>query len=542
MKDTSIKSVPAHLEAKHDSYQCKTIAFGFLSVLLIIVWTLFWSSESSRKLVLVFGTVVTIPVVTLLVLYVVLHSKCIALNKNHKIAIFSSILMYLCVVFTFLIPPFAVPDEYHHYLSSYWLSNCIMGKSTLDSPATINMRKDDWDLYTGFGSRHEMKDFQTYNITDASYQEVADHFSLMLRSDSVYSVPEELMFDFSFWNENSFAKLGSVAGILIGRLFNLGAFPLFYLGRLFSALFFVLLVSTAIYLTPIGRGAFIGISLLPMTLNLAASYSYDGGIIGFSLLFQALAFRVFFKSATPSLLVGLTALSILIAPCKVIYILELLLVLFIPNSRFTTRKLAVIYKLVTLASSLGIAFLLKLSMIHSVAVGTTLSMHQGGGTFSLSALLSNPFDTIELIIRTLDSKLDFYLFSALGGILGWFQPDTASPNAFMILYLISLLYLVQTNEESHIRLTLPWKLLFFGIATSVVLATMLSMAMAWTSSTSTVIEGVQGRYFLPVLPLLLLSLSTKSISILGDSLSRGFSFLVLLNALYVIRFIGVALI
>ena len=43
----------------------------------------------------------------------------------------------------------------------------------------------------------------------------------------------------------------------------------------------------------------------------------------------------------------------------------------------------------------------------------------------------------------------------------------------------------------------------------VLLATMLVMLMSWTPLGSSVVEGVQGRYFLPVLPLALTALRSR---------------------------------
>lgn len=47
----------------------------------------------------------------------------------------------------------------------------------------------------------------------------------------------------------------------------------------------------------------------------------------------------------------------------------------------------------------------------------------------------------------------------------------------------------------------------------VILLTMASMFLGWTSNTRTIIVGVQGRYFIPVFPLLILPLSIRKVRI-----------------------------
>ncbi|MBN1892047.1 MAG: DUF2142 domain-containing protein, partial [Clostridiales bacterium] len=57
------------------------------------------------------------------------------------------------------------------------------------------------------------------------------------------------------------------------------------------------------------------------------------------------------------------------------------------------------------------------------------------------------------------------------------------------------------------------RLVFFTVFTSVVLLSMFVMLLSWTPLENKVIEGVQGRYFLPVLPLVGLCIYNKHIKI-----------------------------
>ena len=247
-----------------------------LTIGLVLFCGLYWYAASNRKLVLVVLALFTLPVVVLLAL----NSLGILESVRVRLAAFGGILMYVCMLFAVLFPPFSVADEFHHYLSSYWLSNCVIGSSELDKPQTLEMRRDDWEFYSDHGLRDDSLDYQTFNIDAESYQDIAHNFSWSMRYEGEYEVPEELMFNFTPGNENVLAKIGSVFGLLVGKFLGLGAYPVFYLGRLFSAAFFVACAVAAVRISPVGKASFMAVSFLPMTLQEAASFSYDGGTIG----------------------------------------------------------------------------------------------------------------------------------------------------------------------------------------------------------------------------------------------------------------------
>lgn len=103
-------------------------------------------------------------------------------------------------------------------------------------------------------------------------------------------------FSFSVSSENVSAKIGSIVGLQIGLFFGLGAYPVFYMGRIGSALVFCFCAFQAYRIAPKGKSVIVFVSLLPMTLHLAASYSYDSGIIAYSLLVFACLMRGFLES------------------------------------------------------------------------------------------------------------------------------------------------------------------------------------------------------------------------------------------------------
>lgn len=530
------------LEPRSRSHKSRMFYAGLLGVVaLLLVWTTFWFVFSGRKLVIVtalaFGSV---PLILLAAKY--FEAFC---TVRRRTAAFAAALTYLCVLFSLLFPPFSAPDEYHHYLSSYWLSNCLIGESVIDGPDTIEMRRDDWNLYSDYGRRDESLDYQTFTIDAASYQNIIDEFSLMKQSEGTVSVPDGLMFSFSLGSENAVAKVGSVFGLLLGKALGLGAYPVFYLGRICSALFFIACAAAAVHLAPVGKSAFMAISFFPMTLHLVSSYSYDGGTIGLSFLFLALALRVLCaegSSVSRATFVGLALTAICLAPCKAVYVLELVLIVVLPTRRFASRREAVAYKLIVLSCATIAVLVSKFATVASLSEGTTVFMFPGESTFSIADLLADPLGAAALFFRTLVVSGDSYIISVVGANLGWLQSNLGTPYFIIGLYILGSLYAAQRSGDDALTLSSRWKCVFLLVVCAVWFAVMLSMAVAWTPKSMETIQGVQGRYILPVLPLLLLALRSRRVTISGETYGTVLVVFSMLNAIYMVRFVSLALV
>ena len=66
-----------------------------------------------------------------------------------------------------------------------------------------------------------------------------------------------------------------------------------------------------------------------------------------------------------------------------------------------------------------------------------------------------------------------------------------------------------------------------ALSAAVVLSFMATMFLTWIHNTDKIIVGVQGRYFIPILPLLMLSLNNK-IVVLRKNIDRGMTVLAIL--------------
>ena len=132
--------------------------------------------------------------------------------------------------------------------------------------------------------------------------------------------------------------------------------------------------------------------------------------------------------------------------------------------------------------------------------------------YTVQHILNHPVKSISVFGNTLIYTSAFYIMSGLGSQLGWLDIPT---NMLATLFFMPLLLVVMNidsnqmnklNTGSYKAVYLLVSLLCFGFI-------MFGMWIGWTEVDSTTIQGVQGRYFIPFLPILLILLSTPKIKI-----------------------------
>lgn len=438
--------------------------------------------------------------------------------------------LLFCMVFT----PNTVPDENYHFMSSYKYSDYILGFETNDKQ--ITMRKNDYEFYQLFSMpRYLSKDLfgifhEKINNSNSNIMvDAFDSFSI------ISNVPQ--------------MKLPSAAGIVIARLLKTSPIILFYLGRLFNFIFFVILVYLSVKITPIAKECFQIVSILPMTLHVVSSYSYDSAVIGFAMLFSALLIRAYIRKDLLERreIIELAIAAILLAPCKAIYSILLVGVFFIPSRRFSTLARSLQIKALLFGCSiLGMIIIRIPSLLSMAGVGatSTVTLRKDGLEgipYSLHDYLTQPLHMIALVVRTFEEQGDFYLITLIGGSLSHFQAEIAAPNylIFIYLFIISLSTLVCPSDIDV--LSNNQRLVCVSASCITILTIVVTFSMAWTFTSETIIAGVQGRYFLPIVPLLLVGLRGRTLILTRDIRFYLLWITMVLNLIYLTGIVSVAM-
>lgn len=97
------------------------------------------------------------------------------------------------------------------------------------------------------------------------------------------------------------------------------------------------------------------------------------------------------------------------------------------------------------------------------------------------------------------------------------------------LIVLAILSALKLDDDS-VCLPRGMRAVLIALSAAVILAFMMTMFLTWIRGTDKIIVGVQGRYFIPILPLLFIAANNKTL-VLKKNLDKGIALLsVLLSA------------
>ncbi|WP_027090362.1 DUF2142 domain-containing protein [Thomasclavelia saccharogumia] len=288
-------------------------------------------------------------------------------------------------------------------------------------------------------------------------------------------------------------------GIRLGDIMNLPFTATFCLGKLANLLFYDLMCFFAIKKAKIGRKIVFGISIIPSSIFLASNYSLDGIMISTLLLSTVTFMNMYYdreKLITKKELAIFLFPIILATFAKAIYGVLVLLLLLLPKEKFENNKQKNLFKL----SIIGVFILLSYTYIAPMMTGSMGGDVRGGNTsFSgqLSSILSHPIGFVQMCISNIYNGIysnlispSMYVFFAYLG-----SPDFTIQ---MILF-ITLLYIFLTNGREFIKIKGKERIIISILILIICAMIYGAMYLTFTEVGNSKVEGVQSRYFLPLL-------------------------------------------
>lgn len=456
--------------------------------------------------------------VVLLILLVVFTFLFFAIKNPKKslpLLAFLTVLL-LGLVYMLVLTPLSPPDERQHYLRSYHLSNYL-----LFQPDKELCRIQDFDFHG----------FTIHQNTAEGYQRIVE--SLAQGNPANPSAVAEIDLEPITY---PLLHLPQAVGITVARILGLPFIWLFYLGRFCNLLSYALCVFFAVRAVPKKKGFFFAAGIMPMALHQAASYSYDAFTNGMTLFFIALCYSAI-RSEQPMTkkeFGTLTIVSILMAPAKVVYVFYGALVFLIPARRFVILKKK---------PAVGIIFSLMLaaaivSWLPSALSGSAVNYNPLSEVYSLSYLWEHPLSALMMFWETLTFGFMPWLSDSIGQTFSGLS--MVVPQYLSVLWLILLFLLVMHKRDNPLSLvSRPERIVYLSVSAITVLSILFTMFITWTPVGSARIIGIQGRYFIPLIPLLFLSLETKFIQWTGKDHDRDYLCLTLLiHLLILVRLLG----
>lgn len=398
--------------------------------------------------------------------------------------------------------PGSVPDEPAHASNIYLWSNRLLLLPETEAADQNN------PVYRDVVSTMRRADLASEpwllgrETTTEAYRNILKH------TNWVYSADEREVVSATL-RDNSVTPvvyLPAIIGFTIARLLSLGYYPMLMLGRLCMLAFYVFAASWAIKKIPVGKMALFVTALLPMSLHLAASLSYDAVIIALSMMTFAyimyLAYGEIERIRWKEILTML-ALAALLAPCKVgVYLPVLILIFLIPRGKFSGKVQRLAFFFALLTAGLVSCVLLNLQELSVASHSELEQVTSGEALYTAQWAFSHPAEVMKIMLRTI--KLDFFyrINEAVGQTLSW---ATVRISGWIILgFELCLLTTVLKLDGETIAAPKPAQRLLVLLPVCIGVAMfMIGMLVWWTPQGSEVILGIQGRYFIPFIPLAL---------------------------------------
>ena len=290
-----------------------------------------------------------------------------------------------------------------------------------------------------------------------------------------------------------------ICGILLARLLHLGQTPTLYLAQFMALVFYVACGYIAIRLSPFPE-LFTVIALFPMAVRSAGSFSYDSFINAVSLIYVALLLKFIYDARTSTITVWqlmLTfCLGIILAPCKIIYIPLSLLLFAVPKEKWKKKRHRWFFICTETAISIFVGIYMNTAVLtRSVSSGNTFGPW-GNLAYSMSDLVTHPFEMIRLTLSTMINQALNLVFMGVGG-LQYVNIENTIVVGFILLALFSI------PRQQSLIVTRKQKLLYAFLWICVA-GLGYAAALTWTTVGSYYIMGMQGRYMIPLFPILFL--------------------------------------
>jgi hypothetical protein len=294
------------------------------------------------------------------------------------------------------------------------------------------------------------------------------------------------------------------AAALVARILEFQFLETLYFMRIAGLLTASLIAACAITLTPSLQWMFFCAAMLPTALYQRAVISVDGAVLSTTLLLIALCLRAVDRPGGGAWHRGVwvTVCSLTKPPQLAFALLEMMRL-----SVTTWRAQWLTALLVTVPG-------VVLSLLWIVAVSADMGawrVSEGSGlppeefdpTWKLLFLLEHPYEFISAAITSLDYTGE--LWRQLIGVFGWLDV----PMRNWVYPLISLLLVVTLFDEMNFNWAARSRIAIIAAFTafSYCVAVACTLFITLTPSTAGRIYGLQGRYFIVILPLLALIVS-----------------------------------
>ena len=375
--------------------------------------------------------------------------------------------MVLGVLYLAVMPGLSAPDELSHYSTAYRISSNMMLEDPLIRPAGLTaVRAVDYPLEDMNGVKTPLVPDDEESVPEVlgnpvkqtTYRAVKDWdkryaFSTKPVASAIPDVHTTPVF-----------YLPQAIGFSLARALGLGTMGLLFLGKFLNLCCYVALTALAVRTTPLGKGWFAAAGLLPMSVSLAASLSYDAGLIGTVFLFTALIFKLAYgaEEIRARELFALCALAALFGPCKLVYAPLILLLWLVPARVFGGGGKKLLCFLILLLSLIAAVLAVNADVLEAYffpavaeqAGNVSADMRHAG--FTAAELFSHPLFTLRMLLNSFAACILTWGGEMIGTKLGNLDPLLGASGLQTLFFALGLFCLTVADSDGEtVRILVP---------------------------------------------------------------------------------------
>lgn len=399
---------------------------------------------------------------------------------------FASLYIALLLLYFLIVPLNTIPDDGNHFLRAYSIAHGKLISDVLPESGLIgDTLPEDVAEYAGRYNLNGLHDGHRQNDEPLKELEADwDHVVETGFPNTAINVP--------------YMYFPQILGIKISEMFTNRPYVMAYCGRVFNMVITAFMVLFAIRFTPSGKEFFKLTALLPMMMQETVSLAPDGFIAALIMVYIAVIMRLRFKVKGELKLkhyLAVYILTILVVMCKMVYAPVCLLSFLVPSSKFGKRSRY--YSSIALFGASVAVFLFSWMMIIQ---RYNLRLAYSNSAFQIDYIIGHPKE-ILMIFADYILNIGSNLSELIGGDLGFINIPVPT--------VVLLSFVVIAAVLCYRRCVLPKTPLYGGRTLPVVCFSLiylligLSEFIYWTKVGASSVNGILGRYFLQIFPLML---------------------------------------
>ncbi|MFI5133709.1 MAG: DUF2142 domain-containing protein [Chitinophagales bacterium] len=395
----------------------------------------------------------------------------------------------------FINPPWQTNDEDRHFYNSWnyahgFLTPSIQGNK-VGNPMPVKIFE-------------QVQSFQGIRFNE---QSKINHQTISDDKEIIYEKSDTFFYNNPNYNINPVGYLPAILGIKLGELFKQNPITVHWWARTFGLFAFLLIVFYAIRIIPVYKNVMMLVALAPMSLYQAASVTYDTLCIASSFLLFAFIVKWLFqkeKISRKDLILFFLAFVIQIFSKPGYYFIPFLLLMIPPDKfsfSFPKIKLTVM--------------VLAVIMLPSITWGMYIkSFHFPAGKPFQNDFLFNTSQNLSFHLKNIPGMISDLLRNILvqgkewiKGCVGRFGYSyTPLPGSWIFMYALALFGMASVDHDAGFKLNVRQRVISAVLLVASLGALIAGFYIMGSPVGARFIFGFQGRYFIPVLPLVLFQL------------------------------------